>query len=74
MGAFDKEHIKKLKALGSCPSCDLSNANLDGANLEWTFLLGANLKGANLYWSDLSKEIFCDTTMSDGTINNRDCQ
>ena len=98
VGAFDKEHIKKLKALGSCPSCDLSNANLRGADLdgadltganltianlteanlfeadlEWAFLLGANLKGANLYWSDLSKEIFCDTTMSDGTINNSGC-
>ncbi len=33
VGAFDKEHIKKLKALGSCPSCDLSNSNLTKANL-----------------------------------------
>ena len=58
VGAFDKEHIKKLKALGSCPSCDLSNANLDGANLTRAYL---------------SKAIFCDTTMSDGTINNSGC-
>ena len=33
VGAFDKEHIKTLRALVSCRSCDLSNANLDGADL-----------------------------------------
>ena len=31
VSAFDKEHIKKLKALGSCPSCDLSESDLAGA-------------------------------------------
>ena len=83
VGAFDKEHIKKLKALGSCPSCDLSNANLDGANLTNADLTEANLSGANLYLENLeganltmaylSKAIFCDTTMSDGTKNNSGC-
>ena len=63
VGAFDKEHIKKLKALGSCSSCDLSNANLSGADMT----------NANLTRAYLSKAIFCDTTMSDGTINNSGC-
>ena len=45
VGAFDEVQLKKLKALGNCPSCDLSNANLIEARLE-----GVNLSGANLEW------------------------
>ena len=63
VGAFDKEHIKKLKALGSCPSCDLSNANLTRAYLE-----GADLTGVNF-----NDAVFCKTTMSDSAINNSGC-
>ena len=32
VGAYDEVQLKKLKALGSCPGCDLSEANLKGAN------------------------------------------
>jgi uncharacterized protein YjbI with pentapeptide repeats len=42
VGAFDPEHLKKLKKTNACPRCDLSRANLEGANLE-----GATMKGAN---------------------------
>ena len=43
VGAFDKEQIKKLKALGRCPSCDLSESDLAGANLFEADLEWANL-------------------------------
>ncbi len=54
VGAYDEVQLKKLKALGSCPSCDLSEANLEGADLSGgTFKGGANLKGATLSGADL---------------------
>ena len=83
VGAYDEVQLKKLKALGSCPGCDLSEANLEGANLgranlEGANLTGANLEGADLYkanleGSDLSGAILCNTTMPDGTIDNSGC-
>ena len=63
VGAYDEVSLKKLKALGSCPSCDLSEANLEdaylgwakleGANLYKAYLTEANLTGANLRGADL---------------------
>jgi uncharacterized protein YjbI with pentapeptide repeats len=53
VGAYDEVQLKKLKALGSCPSCDLSEANLEGANLYKADLKGANLKGADLGGANL---------------------
>jgi uncharacterized protein YjbI with pentapeptide repeats len=52
---------------------DLSRARLVGADLSRADLTGANLTGANLSEVDLSGVKFCNTTMPDGTINNRDC-
>ena len=64
VGAYDEVHLKKLRAVGSCPSCDLSgaflyNENLEDANLEGTNLTGAclykaNLKGTNLTNANLT--------------------
>ena len=58
VGAYDEVSLKKLNALGNCPSCDLSKALLYKANLEG---------------SDLSGAILCNTTMPDGTIDNSGC-
>ena len=58
VGAFDPEHLKKLKETNECPRCDLYKANLRGANLWEANLKGANLSGAylentNLEYADL---------------------
>jgi hypothetical protein len=36
-------------------------------------LCDADLRGAELNGADLTKAKFCQTTMPDGTLNNRDC-
>jgi hypothetical protein len=52
---------------------DLNRANLTGANLREANLREANLTGANLSQADLEEAKFCQTTMPDGTLNNRNC-
>ncbi len=54
VGAYDEVSLKKIKALGNCPSCDLSEANLEGANLRGANLSNSNLEGANLKGAYLS--------------------
>ncbi len=78
VGAYDEVSLKKLNALGNCPSCDLSKALLYKANLEGADLTGANLKEAimyraNLEGSDLSGAILCNTTMPDGSVLYSGC-
>ncbi len=53
VGAYDEVSLKKLNALGNCPSCDLSKALLYKANLEGADLTGANLKEAIMYRANL---------------------
>ena len=57
--AFDPNDLQRLLATKSCPNCDLSNADLSGANLTFAYMAGANLSGANLArayisWGNLS--------------------
>jgi len=62
---------------------DLAEADLHEADLNRAYLVGANLSRADLFDADLSradlteanlnKVKFCNTTMPDGTKNNRDC-
>jgi len=33
VGAYDEKDVEKLKTIGDCPSCDLSDADLTDANL-----------------------------------------
>ncbi len=92
-GAYDEKDLGKLKAIGDCPSCDLSDADLTDANLYEANLLMANLSkvdltkailvhsslflanltGANLFKANLSGAILCNTTKSDGRINDSGC-
>ncbi len=70
VGAYDEVQLKKLKALGSCPSCDLSEANLEGANLYKANLEGAKLKGAYLAGPRLGGAKFCHTQTDWGEDNS----
>ena len=84
VGAYDEVHLKKLRAVGSCLSCDLSGAFLYDENLEETNLEGKNLTNANLTTVTLVKlknfntaittgATFCSTVMPDGSKNKSGC-
>ena len=52
----------------------LFEANLDGIDLRGVNLKNADLKGANLMGTQFKGITFCETTMPDGYIENRDCK
>jgi len=56
---------------------NLSGVNLEGANLSGTNLSNVNLENANLkgaiLLSDMRNIRLCNTTMPDGSVNNRNC-
>ncbi len=58
VGAYDEKDVEKLKTIGVCPSCDLSEANLTGADLY-----EANLLMANLSKVDLTKAILVHSSL-----------
>ena len=79
VGAYDEIHLKKLRAVGSCLSCDLSGAFLYDENLEETNLTNANLttvtlvKLKNFNTAITTGAIFCSTVMPDGSKNKSGC-
>ena len=79
MGAYDEVHLKKLRAVGSCLSCDLSGAFLYDENLEETNLTNANLttvtlvKLKNFNTAITTGATFCSTVMPDGSKNKSGC-
>ena len=79
VGAYDEVHLKKLRAVGSCLSCDLSGAFLYDENLEETNLTNANLttvtlvKLKNFNTAITTGAIFCSTVMPDGSKNKSGC-
>ncbi len=70
VGAYDEKDLGKLKALGSCPSCDLSEANLEGADLYKANLSGANLTNAIMKDAHIQGIIFCRTQTPWGEDNS----
>ena len=46
VGAYDPEHLKRLKQTKKCVVCDLRDANLLGTHLK-----GAKLQKADLRWA-----------------------
>ena len=52
--AFDPADLQKLMDTNECVKCDLSGANLEGANLSGANLVSAYLAGANLAYADLN--------------------
>ena len=79
VGAYDEVHLNKLRAVGSCLSCDLSGAFLYDENLEETNLTNANLttvtlvKSKNFNTAITTGAIFCSTVMPDGSKNKSGC-
>ena len=61
---LSKADLSEAKLIGA----DLLQADLGGANLSKADLIGANLRGASLEGAK-----FCNTTMFDGSFNDRDC-
>jgi uncharacterized protein YjbI with pentapeptide repeats len=47
------EHVKQLKETGSCPSCDLTDADLVMVQAEKADLRQADARHANLYGANL---------------------
>ena len=47
------EDLEKLKKTNGCEKCDLSRANLKGADLVGTYLAGADLRNADLRGANL---------------------
>ena len=71
--AFDPADLQKLMDTNECVKCDLSGANLSGANLAYADLNGANLAGADLNYADMKGVILCNTTMPDGSVIYSGC-
>jgi hypothetical protein len=77
---FSSRDLRNLNAGGA----NLSKSNFTDANLRGAFFGGASLSGACLVGADftgatlgasvnLSRAIFCDTIMPNGSINNSGC-
>ena len=68
--AFDPDDLQKLKDTNECRICDLTNANLFGANLSGTNLFGTNLSDANLFGGDLSDANLVGANLSDSNLES----
>lgn len=55
--AYDPQAVDSVLHGGDCAKCDLSGANLRGAQLSGRYLYDANLRGADLTDADLSYAI-----------------
>ena len=74
--AYNETDLAKFRSLlNACESCDLSAADLSGANLidanlRAADLTGANLTGANLKYAILDGAKYCKTQMPWGEVND----
>jgi hypothetical protein len=78
VGAYDPEHLKRLKQTKKCVVCDLRDANLLGTHLRWAnledadlrgvILDGENLKGADTEFARMRGATLCNTTGPDGGL------
>ena len=53
--------------------CDLRDADLRRANLLGADLTDANLKDAELAYTARKDAIFCNTTITNGSVDNSGC-
>ena len=67
--AFDPDDLQKLKDASFCILCDLSGANLTGANLSGAKLMGTNLTGANLNGANLRKANLDGANLRDANLS-----
>ncbi|MEA5572817.1 pentapeptide repeat-containing protein [Calothrix sp. UHCC 0171] len=68
--ALNQQDLEQFKTTGSCPRCDLSGADLSGANLPRVILRDANLKGANFSQSDLRGADLTGANLEGALLNN----
>jgi uncharacterized protein YjbI with pentapeptide repeats len=61
---------QKLKATRSCAGCDLTYADLTGAQIGGADLRGANLSGATLYGSNLQNANLTDAALNGANLRN----
>ena len=66
--AYDMADLNKLLDTNLCRRCDLSGANLRGANLYCADLTGANLVGADLTGANFASAILACSNR-DGVVN-----
>ena len=53
VGAYNPEHLKRLKQTKKCVVCELRDANLLGTHLRWANLEDADLRGVILDGANL---------------------
>jgi uncharacterized protein YjbI with pentapeptide repeats len=63
--AANPDHVKQLLQTKSCPGCDLSEANLSDKDLQ-----GANLSGADLHSANLSRSNLTQADLSDAKMHH----
>ncbi len=68
--AFNAQDLEQLKATGSCPRCDLSDANLERTSLKKANLRDANLSKAALSQADLSGADLTGANLESATLNS----
>jgi uncharacterized protein YjbI with pentapeptide repeats len=77
--AFNQADLTKLQSTNYCKDCDLSQAvltgvNLTNADLERANLTGADLTGANLVGADLEKANLGTANLSDANLLGADLE
>jgi uncharacterized protein YjbI with pentapeptide repeats len=60
--------VKQLKATRQCVACDLTNAFLDGANLNEVNVTGADFRGASLYLTQMKGAELKDATFTGANL------
>jgi len=70
--SFGVDEGKKLLALGSCERCDLSGANLRGADLSGAWLREANLNKADLQGAKLSDAWLFQANLTEANLAGAD--
>mgnify|MGYP006156826091 CR=1 FL=1 len=66
---MNETDLLKLKSLNACPECDLSGADLRGANLAGANLSGADLRGAKLDNADLRSGDLSNADLRSGDLS-----
>ena len=65
--SFSEKDLAKFKALNKCVKCDLSAADLVGANLNKADLREADLSAANLAGANLNKANLREANLNKAT-------
>ena len=67
---YNQTDLSRIKPFSTCQFCDLSGANLNGADLKKAKLEGADLTTTSLKDANLDGAKFCKTQMPWGEVND----